>query len=64
MNRNEERALEARVKKIEEEKKGAMIANIIEELEHYDHELSPLTVVYLVLKKMRINNREEVAAVK
>lgn len=63
MNKKEEKAKLALLKEIEEEKKKAQIANIIEELSQYDHGLPAINTAYLILKRMRIKEQLEVAAV-
>lgn len=48
-------------KEIHEEKKKAQIANIKEELSQFDHDLPALTTVYLILRRMRINEQAVIA---
>ena len=59
MNRNESVML----KEIEGAKKKAQIANIIEELEQYDHGLPAINTVYLILMKTRIKEKVTAEAV-
>lgn len=46
------------LKELHEEKQRTQIANIKEELDLYEHDQFTLTVLYLTLKKMRIEPAE------